>query len=129
MNMIFYKKPTFWILAAVFAVCIVVVRDTSEKTAEEEQKEENADISYAEENKEENMGIDYVEQNGQYIVDGDMVFRYKKELKGRMPNAESDSKFIVLTNDDTITFEQVAKSFYSSLLEDSLSETIVIGME
>lgn len=77
---------------------------------------------------EENMGVDYVESNGHYIVDGDMVFRYKKVLSGKDPNAKHETRFVVLTNDEDITYEQVAKSLYSSNSEDRLYGTIIIGM-
>ena len=77
---------------------------------------------------EENMGVDYEEVDGQYIVDGDMVFRYKKVLSGKDPNAKHGMRFVVLTNDENITYEQVAKSLYSSNSEDWLYGTIIIGM-
>lgn len=77
---------------------------------------------------EENMGVEYVEDNGQYIVEGDMVFLYKKVLSGKEPNAEYGTRFIVLTNDENITYEQVARSLYSSNSEDRLYGTIIIGM-
>lgn len=76
----------------------------------------------------ENMGVKYEYVDGVYVVDGDMVFAYKKDLSGRTPNAAYDMKFIVLTNNEDITFEQVARSFYSSNSADFLSDTIVIGM-
>lgn len=79
--------------------------------------------------REENMGVSYEEtENGQYVVEGDMVLQYKKVLTGRMPGAEKDSRFIVLTNDNAVTFEQVAKSIYSSSSPDWLPGTIIIGM-
>ena len=76
----------------------------------------------------ENLGIKYEYVDGAYIVDGDMVFAYKKDLSGRTPNAAYDTKYIVLTNNEDITFEQVDRSFYSSNSADFLSDTIVIGM-
>lgn len=77
---------------------------------------------------EENLGIEYEYVGDSYIVEGDMVFAYKKELTGRTPNAAYDTKYIVLTNNDDITFEQVDRSFYSSNSADFLKDTIVIGM-
>ena len=76
----------------------------------------------------ENLGIEYEYIDGSYVVDGDMVYAYKKELSGRTPNAAYDTKYIVLTNNETITFEQVDRSFYSSNSADFLRDTIVIGM-
>lgn len=76
----------------------------------------------------ENLGIKYEYVDGAYVVDGDMVFAYKKALSGRTPNAAYDTKYIVLTNNEDITFEQVDRSFYSSNSADFLRDTIVIGM-
>ncbi|SFQ22733.1 Signal transducer regulating beta-lactamase production, contains metallopeptidase domain [Butyrivibrio proteoclasticus] len=76
----------------------------------------------------ENLGIEYEYVGGSYVVEGDMVFAYKKELSGRTPNAAYDTKYIVLTNNEDITFEQVDRSFYSSNSADFLRDTIVIGM-
>ncbi|MGN0244971.1 MAG: M56 family metallopeptidase [Lachnospiraceae bacterium] len=76
----------------------------------------------------ENMGIDYVEENGQYIVEGDMVLRYKLVLVGQAPSAKYPVQYIVLTNDPDITWEQVNKSLYSSSSADLLPGTIIIGM-
>lgn len=41
-------------------------------------------------------------------------YEYKLELTGTLPNASKESNIIILTNDNTLTFEQVSKSMYSS---------------
>jgi hypothetical protein len=71
----------------------------------------------------------YEEVDGGYVVDGDMFFEYYIVLTGKDPNAAHGTQFIVLTNDQHITYEQVSKSFLSSNSADSLSGTIVIGMK
>ena len=76
----------------------------------------------------ENMNVDYVEDNGQYIVDGDMVFMYKKVLVGKQPSAACSMQYIVLTNDENITWEEVDRSLYSSDSKDWLYGTIIIGI-
>lgn len=76
----------------------------------------------------ENMDVDYIEENGQYVVEGDMVFRYKLVLVGQAPSAKYPVQYIVLTNDPDITWEQVDKSLYGSSSADMLSGTIIIGM-
>ena len=48
----------------------------------------------------------------------DTIYKYRLELNGRMPNAEKDSCFVVLTDDNSLSFETVSKSLYSSLLKD-----------
>ena len=77
----------------------------------------------------ENIGIDYSYDGINYVVDGDMVFKYKKELLGRSPGAVCDTRYIVLTNNPDITFEKVDRSIYSSDSADWLSDTIIIGMQ
>ena len=49
----------------------------------------------------------------------DTIYKYRLELNGRMPNAEKDSCFVVLTDDKSLSFETVSKSLYSSLLKDA----------
>lgn len=41
-------------------------------------------------------------------------YKYLLDLEGRMPNAVKDSRFVVLTDDETFTFEQVSSSLLSS---------------
>ncbi len=48
----------------------------------------------------------------------DTVYQYRLELNGRMPNAVKDSCFVVLTDNAELTFEQVSKSLYSSIMSD-----------
>lgn len=76
-----------------------------------------------------NMGVEYTLENGSYVVDEDMAFQYKVELIGRTPNARYDTRYIVLTNDQDITFEKVDRSIYSSDSSDWLSDTIIIDMQ
>lgn len=100
----------------------------SEKVAEEEMQQIIPISTMVANPGDENMGVDYVEENGQYIVEGDMVLRYKLVLVGQDPSAKYPVQYIVLTNDPDITWEQVNKSLYSSSSADSLPGTIIIGM-
>lgn len=79
---------------------------------------------------EENMNVSYREDpiTHEYIVGGDMVFMYKKYLIGKGNNAAHSVQYIVLTNDENITWEAVNKSLYSSNSADWLPGTIIIGM-
>lgn len=52
-------------------------------------------------------------------------YEYCLKLSGTMPNAESESRFIVLTDIADLTFERAAKSLYSSFMEDGLDIYIV----
>lgn len=57
-----------------------------------------------------------------------MVLKYKKSLIGKEPKAEYSVQYIVLTNEEGITWEKVNESLYSSDSKDWLSGTIIIGM-
>lgn len=59
-----------------------------------------------------------------------ITYQYRLELKGRMPNAESDSCYVVLTDNNNLTFKEVSKSMYSSLLEDSkvMEGSVIVEM-
>lgn len=60
----------------------------------------------------------YEMKDGTWKCD-DTIYKYRLELNGRMPNAEKDSCFVVLTDDNSLSFEAVSKSLYSSLLKDA----------
>lgn len=57
----------------------------------------------------------YYEMNDGTWQCDDKTYQYRLELVGRMPNAESDSCYVVLTDNENLTFEDVSKSHYSSL--------------
>lgn len=46
-------------------------------------------------------------------------YKYKLELSGKMPNSQKETTLIILTNDNTLTFDNVSKSLYSSNSNDS----------
>lgn len=61
----------------------------------------------------------------------DKVYQFRIELTGRMPNAKSDSHYVVLTDSNNLTFEDVSKSLYSSSLEDSkvMDGSVIVEMK
>ena len=79
---------------------------------------------------EENLGVSYYENpdTHHYVVDGDMVLKYKKSLIGKDPKSEYSVQYIVLTNDENVTWEEVNNSLYSRDSNDWLYDTIIIGM-
>ena len=79
---------------------------------------------------EENLGVSYYEDSDthHYVVDGDMVLKYKKSLIGKDPKSEYSVQYIVLTNDENVTWEEVNNSLYSRDSNDWLYGTIIIGM-
>lgn len=48
----------------------------------------------------------------------DTIYQFRLELSGRMPYAVEDSYYVVLTDNDKLTFEDVTKSIISSNYED-----------
>lgn len=67
--------------------------------------------------------------DGTWKADG-ITYKYRLELKGTMPNAAGESCFVVLTNNKDISFDEVAKSIFSSNSNDWLdrSQTIIVEM-
>jgi len=57
--------------------------------------------------------------NSSYTAPDGNEYKYKLELTGTLPNASKESKYIILTNDKTLSFDKVAKSMYSSDSKDS----------
>ncbi len=79
---------------------------------------------------EENMGVSYREHpiSHEYTVDGDMVLKYKKSLIGKDSTSKYSVQYIVLTNDEDVTWEDVHRSLYSNDSDYWLPGTIIIGM-
>lgn len=68
-------------------------------------------------------------RDGTWKADG-ITYKYRLELKGTMPNAAGENRFVVLTNNKDISFDEVAKSIFSSSSSDWLdrSQTIIVEM-
>ena len=47
------------------------------------------------------------------------------------PTAEAETYYVVLTDNEELTFEDVSKSLYSSLLEDSeiMEDSVIVEMK
>lgn len=56
-------------------------------------------------------------------------YKYRLTLTGRSPNAAKDTTFVVLTDNPDLTFEDVAKSLYSSNSEDWLENAVIVSIE
>lgn len=50
----------------------------------------------------------------------DTVYQYRLELAGRMPNAESDSHYVVLTDNGGLTIEDVFWGHFGSQITDAM---------
>lgn len=71
----------------------------------------------------------YEMSDGTWKADG-ITYKYRLGLKGTMPGAAGESHFVVLTNNKDISFDEVAKSIFSSDSNDWLdrSQTIIVEM-
>ncbi|MBR4795867.1 MAG: hypothetical protein IK050_05455, partial [Lachnospiraceae bacterium] len=129
-----YKKMLVWVILVAIIACIIVaicfMTDQKNSNIEADDIQNNAEVEDTDVIPEEweNCGVDYYFDGTNYVVDGDMVFKYKKKLVGRMHAARYDTMYIVLTNNPDITHEEVALSLYGSGAEDRLTDTIIIGM-
>lgn len=56
-------------------------------------------------------------------------YKYRLTLTGRGPNAETDSTYVVLTDNPDLTFEDVFWSIFSSNSEDWLEDAVIVSME
>ncbi len=56
-----------------------------------------------------NMKTYYEMNDGTWMCD-DVIYKYRLEIKGRMPNAAVDSTFVYLSNIEEISFEQAYKA-------------------
>lgn len=61
----------------------------------------------------------------------EITYQYRLELSGRWPNAEAETYYVVLTDNKELTFEDVSKSLYSSLLEDVeiMEDSVIVEMK
>ena len=77
-----------------------------------------------------NMKTYYEMNDGTWMCD-DVVYKYRLEIKGRMPNAADDSSFVYLSNIEVISFEKAYKAAgVSSNSEDYFSpeEAVLVEM-
>ena len=53
------------------------------------------------------------------------IYKYKLTVTGTMPNAKAETKFVILSNEANLTFDDVANSFLSSNSNDHLDIYLV----
>lgn len=72
----------------------------------------------------------YYEMNdGTWKCNG-ILYKFRLELSGKMPNAADESHYVVLTDNADLTFEDVSRSQYSSSIEDSklMEGSVIVEM-
>lgn len=67
------------------------------------------------------IGCNNIINNSKYLDPEGKSYKYKLELSGIMPNSKKETTLIILANDNTLTFDDVSKSLYSSNSKDSES--------
>ena len=91
--------------------------ETDEVTRYEPKQYTNGIAKVYNESEEDGIMKTYYEmEDGTWECDGTM-YQYRLVLNGRTPNAAKDSCYVVLTDNEKLTFEEVSKSIYSSSME------------
>ena len=73
------------------------------------------------------MQMDNVIYDGEnYVFDG-TVYNFRIQVQGRSNNAKCDSYYVILTNNENISFSEVDKAFWSSKMPNTKREFAIIG--
>jgi hypothetical protein len=117
------------------AVGMTLVCSVGTTGCTKKDKEGTKITSESKENKKSNVNIvkrvykEYTEDEmGLWESDG-FTYQYKKDLKGNVPDTDEEITFVILTNDDSVTFEQVFNSMYSSNQDDRLDDSMTLVVE
>jgi predicted small secreted protein len=109
------KKITIIIGCVLVVLTVVVIYFISvNKVSNDEKKQSDNIVSEVE-----NL-CDYKENSDGTWISNDIIYKNKVELTGILSGSDKNTVYTVLTNDMTITFEEVAKSFYSSNSNEQL---------
>lgn len=102
------------VVVALVLVCVFVFRDR-DRTIEVKTISGTAVVEY---------------EDGMYNLQGkEAKYKYMLELEGKIPNAASEGKFVVLSNKDDYTYDEVALSLYSSDIKDQIDDIEIIFAE
>lgn len=81
--------------------------------------------------------VDILEERGEwklqnekaFVAPNGEIYKYRKKMTGRHPNAKADSTLIVYTNEDNLTFEDVSRYVFSSLSPDKREHQMYVSFE
>lgn len=75
-----------------------------------------------------NVIVEYTEMNDSTWQSGGRTYDYRIELTGKAQDSDTESTFVVLTNNNSLTFDQLAESMQRS---DSASpdDAVVVEMK
>lgn len=79
-------------------------------------------------------GQDSVMVTYQELKDGtwkceDTVYQYRLELTGTLPNAQADSHYVVLSQREDVTFEEVSQALVSSMASLEPVDYVLVEMD
>lgn len=120
------KKKTLWIvgvglLLVICAMAVFFYQNKGKKSQMETKSKKQSVLLDKQILEPKGVLCDYRENSdGTWSADG-RIYQHKVMLTGKLPSAEGMTTYIVLTNDENITFEEVGKSFYSSNSADLLN--------
>ena len=58
----------------------------------------------------------------------DTVYQYRLELTGTLPNAQADSHYVVLSQREDVTFDEVSQGMISSILPTGPGDYRIVEM-
>lgn len=70
------------------------------------------------------LEYEFLETEGKYSING-VEYNFVKRVSGRSKNAKYDSYYVVLTNNDDLTFEAADSRFWGSSLSSDSDFVIV----
>ena len=122
------KRKIIYLAVVMTLLCGVGITGCGKKDKEDTKvtssSKENQNINIVkrvyQEYEEDEMGL--WESNG-------ITYQYKKELTGEVPSSDEEVTFVILTNDDAVTFEQVFDSMYSSDSNKRLDDSMTLIVE
>lgn len=79
-------------------------------------------------------GQDSVMVTYQELKDGtwkceDTVYQYRLELTGTLPNAQADSHYVVLSQREDVTFQEVSQALVSSMASLEPVDYVLVEMD
>lgn len=106
------KDKKYYVLA-VLSLLLLTTMGCTHKENKDDKLEEH--VGYK---------MEYEESGDKYLFDGN-EYSYKRKVTGRSNNAAKDSYYIILTNDDELTFNDVDQRLWGSDLPSDEEFVIV----
>ncbi len=114
-----YKKPTWKITVISLMVCALTAICFLTNPVSSENIKESSLLHYTQ------------NHDGTYTAENGMTYHYQLTLTGRSPNASCTVCFTLLSNDESLTFERVNESFFTSHTERFLKieDAVIVAID